>query len=301
MDTSIFKELVVLADLKSFSKTAEKLFITQSALSKHVSSAEKEAGFKIFDRSTTHVELTESGKIFIEYAREAVDMYNLALNKGKNSTNTAPETVRLVGPLLNNVVMRLILAACDVMRAKGVEVEMQYSDTGVRDTVGKITSYQADIAVGFRYSGQNQEVLREHILDVPFGIVCREDHRLAKREQLTFEDVVGEEIISYPLDDRKEYHEHVSHVFTKHGISTDMMHLDNTYFSFPNLSEAIIFGAHCDVYSFLFGKDYVVRALDDTRDAFSVDAIRRVNESNPVICMLYDVLVDLAKDEVSVQ
>ena len=59
MDISYCNELVVLADCLSFSQAADRLFITQSTLSKHVATAEKEAGFRIFDRDTTKVELTE--------------------------------------------------------------------------------------------------------------------------------------------------------------------------------------------------------------------------------------------------
>ena len=65
MDISYCNELVVLADCLSFSQAADRLFITQSTLSKHVATAEKEAGFRIFDRDTSKVELTESGRAYI--------------------------------------------------------------------------------------------------------------------------------------------------------------------------------------------------------------------------------------------
>jgi DNA-binding MarR family transcriptional regulator len=98
------KELIVLADLLSFSKAAERLYITQSTLSKHVAAAEREAGFRIFDRTTSHVALTEAGRIYIDYLRQVVDRYDLAIYYGKNqekaerdlAAGSLPESERAV-------------------------------------------------------------------------------------------------------------------------------------------------------------------------------------------------------------
>ena len=85
MDISYCNELVVLADCLSFSQAADRLFITQSTLSKHVATAEKEAGFRIFDRDTTKVELTESGRAYIERLREVAKKYEQAVSEGLDS------------------------------------------------------------------------------------------------------------------------------------------------------------------------------------------------------------------------
>ena len=50
----------------SFSQAAEKLFISQSAVSAMVRKAEKELGCQIFDRSTIPFTLTEEGRFYIE-------------------------------------------------------------------------------------------------------------------------------------------------------------------------------------------------------------------------------------------
>ena len=51
----------------SFTKAAEKLFISQPSLSAMVKKTETELGAAIFDRSSTPLELTEAGQAYLEY------------------------------------------------------------------------------------------------------------------------------------------------------------------------------------------------------------------------------------------
>ena len=49
---------------KSFSKAAQKLYITQPALSTAIKKVEKKIGTPIFDRSTSPIGLTPGGEVF---------------------------------------------------------------------------------------------------------------------------------------------------------------------------------------------------------------------------------------------
>lgn len=61
---------VMLSETGNFSQLAEKLSITQPALSKHILTLEKELGVQLFDRSETPLKLTAAGEFFIKEARE---------------------------------------------------------------------------------------------------------------------------------------------------------------------------------------------------------------------------------------
>lgn len=54
----------------SFTKAAEKLFISQPSLSATVKRIEEKAGVKIFDRSSSPITLTEVGEIYLKFAVE---------------------------------------------------------------------------------------------------------------------------------------------------------------------------------------------------------------------------------------
>ncbi len=55
---------------KSFSKAAQNLFISQPSLSARVKKVEERIGFPLFDRSTSPLQLTEVGKVYIEASEE---------------------------------------------------------------------------------------------------------------------------------------------------------------------------------------------------------------------------------------
>ena len=56
---------------KNFTRAAEKLFITQPALSMAIQKAEERIGMPIFDRSTRPLSLTDAGKAYMEYIESA--------------------------------------------------------------------------------------------------------------------------------------------------------------------------------------------------------------------------------------
>ncbi|TDO99997.1 LysR family transcriptional regulator [Marinomonas balearica] len=58
------------AELESFSEAAEKLFLTQPAISKRIASLESTLGVKLFDRIGRKVQLTEAGERLLPKARK---------------------------------------------------------------------------------------------------------------------------------------------------------------------------------------------------------------------------------------
>ena len=55
---------------KSFSKAAQNLYISQPSLSARIKKAEETIGFPIFDRSTSPLQLTEVGEVYIKAVEE---------------------------------------------------------------------------------------------------------------------------------------------------------------------------------------------------------------------------------------
>ena len=60
---------VILADSLNFTQAAQSLFITQPALSRHISALENEIDVQLFERNTRKVRLTHAGLYFLEEAR----------------------------------------------------------------------------------------------------------------------------------------------------------------------------------------------------------------------------------------
>lgn len=70
---------VLLSETGSFSHLAEKLNISQPALSKHILTLEKELGVQLFDRTEMPLKMTAAGEHFIKEAKALLDKENQLL------------------------------------------------------------------------------------------------------------------------------------------------------------------------------------------------------------------------------
>ncbi len=69
MDTFYFREFVILAETQNFWAAADRLFISQSSLSKHIKALETQLGAPLFERTSRRVELSDFGRAMLPYAR----------------------------------------------------------------------------------------------------------------------------------------------------------------------------------------------------------------------------------------
>lgn len=85
------------AELKNFSKAAEKLGYSQSAVTIQIQQLEKELGTKLFERIGKGVELTEKGQSFIFYANELLRIAEKAVED--TEVPAVLDTANLTGTL----------------------------------------------------------------------------------------------------------------------------------------------------------------------------------------------------------
>jgi DNA-binding transcriptional LysR family regulator len=68
------------AELKSFSKAAGDLFLTQPTVSGHILSLERSLSLRLFDRTGREVRLTKAGEVFLRYASKIISSRKDLLN-----------------------------------------------------------------------------------------------------------------------------------------------------------------------------------------------------------------------------
>lgn len=78
---SYLVEYVMLAKTLNFSKTAEQMYITQPALSRHIVMIEQQMGAKLFLRDTRNVTMTAAGQEVFAAFSEILEKYQLAQEK----------------------------------------------------------------------------------------------------------------------------------------------------------------------------------------------------------------------------
>ncbi|WP_422133398.1 LysR family transcriptional regulator [Endozoicomonas sp. ALD040] len=74
MDIPSLTAFLTVAECKSFSQAAEKLHLTQPAVSKRIASLESQLGTQLFDRMGRQINLNEAGRILMPKARQMLDL-----------------------------------------------------------------------------------------------------------------------------------------------------------------------------------------------------------------------------------
>ena len=77
----------------SFTRAAEELFLTQSALSRQMQSLEEQIGFPLFERRHRELRLTDAGQILQATARSVLDELAQTVAKIRREQNALPLTV----------------------------------------------------------------------------------------------------------------------------------------------------------------------------------------------------------------
>jgi len=91
MHIETLKMFCDLADILSFSKTAKKNMVTQSAISQQLAQMELKHRCQLIDRRKRPIELTKAGRLFYQAARDMLERYEQfksQLNDLKSSTTT---------------------------------------------------------------------------------------------------------------------------------------------------------------------------------------------------------------------
>lgn len=95
MDTQNLQAFVQVAETKSFSLAAERLFITQPAVSKRISALEDQLNTPLFDRINRSVQLTEAGRVLLPKAMSILQTVKLARQQLADLSGDVSGTLRL--------------------------------------------------------------------------------------------------------------------------------------------------------------------------------------------------------------
>ncbi|NIA11081.1 MAG: LysR family transcriptional regulator, partial [Nitrospiraceae bacterium] len=96
MDIKQLEIVAKVAELRSFSKAAESLNISQPTVSMHIQNLERELKAKLFDRLGKKVIPTPEGKLLYRYALDIIGKRNEALRELTSFNKTFKTTVRIL-------------------------------------------------------------------------------------------------------------------------------------------------------------------------------------------------------------
>src|SRR3954464_12030155 len=95
MELRHLRYFVAIAEERSFTRAAERLWVAQPGLSTQIRRLEAELGIQLFERHTRGVDLTDAGELFLERARTALAAAEEARLTGRDLEARVVGTIRL--------------------------------------------------------------------------------------------------------------------------------------------------------------------------------------------------------------
>lgn len=198
MNTTQLECFLAVADTLNFSRAAERLRLTQPAVSHQINALEDELGVKLFQRNSKSVRLTQAGFLYTQYAGEIIRLFNVSKGRLKASME---EQQRVLGiGCRNTLELRLLTGALDELRKEDERGFIPALRVVPSDTLESLL-YDAEIQImpAFREGAPKRAVYRELSL---CGIVCAvaESSPLAARTSVGVNDILsfGRVAISRP-------------------------------------------------------------------------------------------------------
>ena len=199
MNIKHLEHLLALADTGSFSRAAEKLFLTQSALSRSIQSLEIDLGAKVLDRIGKRNELTPLGQDVVARARhivrEAAELRQsakLLQDGGRGSIS--------VGLGSGPAALLLVPLMCAASTRAGMRVAVTQGPVELQ--ILQLRSRQLDaMVVDMRRVIPATDLNIESLAELRGGLVVRAGHPLAAQKSVTLADVRRYPVASTPLSD----------------------------------------------------------------------------------------------------
>ncbi|MFB4348588.1 LysR family transcriptional regulator [Microbacterium sp. CR_7] len=197
MDLQQMRYVVAVAEESSFTRAAEKSFVTQSALSHQIAALEREIGHQLFVRTSRAVRLTEPGEAFLAHARIAVRASSDAREAASAAAGNITGTLRLgVIPTVTAVYVPAVIARFRSLHPRTrVELVVGNSDSLMSDVrAGRLDAALLGLRAEVEPRGvAARELAREKLVAVVPG-----DHRLANRRSIGLSDLADEVFADFP-------------------------------------------------------------------------------------------------------
>ncbi|MDE5411768.1 LysR family transcriptional regulator [Alkalihalobacterium chitinilyticum] len=110
MELNWIKTFITAAENGNFRKTADQLFISQPTVTVHIKQLEKELGVLLFKREGKKIKLTESGRRYLQHAKQIIAVYDNGLQDLQTFTQGYTTKLTLaISPLIADTVLPFVL------------------------------------------------------------------------------------------------------------------------------------------------------------------------------------------------
>lgn len=192
-----FDQLRLFVDLvreQSFTKVAERNFITQPAVSLSLQKLEEELGTRLLERTTRRVLVTEDGKILYDYAREILDKAQEVRAKLQERQERVLGSLRVA--TVHSIGLYELPASLKEFIRRHPEVDLHIDYQSSDQVYHSVADGDADVGL-LAYPEERSGVVSVPFFEDELVLICNAEHAFAGRESVPLEELQGQPFVVF--------------------------------------------------------------------------------------------------------
>lgn len=207
---------LALAQELNFRRTAERLNLDQSALTRRIQKLEQTLGFRLLDRTTREVSLTQAGQRFYQDNADLMRRYDDAVQSARRIAEGKSGVLRLAYMAFAATELMPQAVARFQRSYPHVDVQLQY----IRTQGQKIALANDDIDAGYMIGPFDHPDIRSVQLSLePLYVVTPRSHPLLQKATVLPADLADQDIILGDMREWEEYRWRLNDMFSAQGIA----------------------------------------------------------------------------------
>ncbi len=213
MEIGQLEAFVQVATLRSFSKAADALYLTQPTITARIQSIERDLGEPLFERMGRSIRLTDAGQAFLPHAQRALQSLREGRDALASLRNVEMGTLTIgTAPTIGTYVLPGILQQY-AARYPGVEVSIRTGRSA--EVMGLVLA--DEVQVGFERFLVHPEIETIPLYEDAIHLMAAADHPLAQRGHATVAEVAQESVVFFDVG--ASYHALSHAMFQQMGVS----------------------------------------------------------------------------------
>lgn len=192
MDFNSLQYFILVAKYENMSQAAQRLHITQPALSKSISLLEESLGVALFDRNGRSIKLNRYGKFFFERAEYIVKEFERAKEDLTNLVSPGQGEVSI--GFMHTLGLEVIPSLMTDVKKVYPQMKFQLTQSNSSSILKKLEVGELDVCL-ISSVDTNQDIVWEKLWEEEIFLIVPENHRLANEQRVSIKDFAHDPFI----------------------------------------------------------------------------------------------------------
>ena len=215
MELRQLRSFIAVAEDGVISRAAQRLHLTQSALSRQIKALEEDLGVTLLERSAHSVKLTQAGEVLLKEGRGVLERADAAVTKVRASGKAVLLRVGYA-PTLTAGILPLAISA---FTQKHPRVRVELLDLSSTEMRTGLDQGSLDVVMTVKPAKLNEAIHWESLLQEAWCVAMSPNHPLNAKKSIAPAHLDGARMVLFSQQEYPEYWQRVTSWFKGHGMN----------------------------------------------------------------------------------